>query len=253
MTASPDGPEDAQPETRSSSEGVRPGPGLEEDGRLHPPAQLVQRHSRLGLDRRKGGELPRRVGRGESTALDLEEHPAPACAGTQEPGTGGSRRAPTTKRPTPGNQDRRTPATRSTSATSSARSPMSPLRDQVAATALMLCLANRVETRQRRTRATRLGRRSALPSGFIPFMSYGNRLFCDNEAGELRHRWGSTKLYRGYYQDYREFLAQTRKAAEEGFRPSDVRRASRPVEVLRSRSSSHAESRRQIAEESRGR
>lgn len=88
------------------------------------------------------------------------------------------------------------------------------LRDQVVATALMLCLANRVETRQRDPRhAAR--QKERLPSGFIPFMSYGNRLFCDNEAGELRHRWGSTKLYRGYYQDYREFLAQTRKAAEE--------------------------------------
>ena len=88
------------------------------------------------------------------------------------------------------------------------------LRDQVVATALMLCLANRVETRQRDPRPA-ARQKERLPSGSIPYMSYGNRLFCDNEAGELRHRWGSTKLYRGYYQDYREFLAQTQKAAEQ--------------------------------------
>lgn len=88
------------------------------------------------------------------------------------------------------------------------------LRDQVVATALMLCLANRVETRQGDPRHV-ARQKERLPSSSIPFMSYGNRLFCDNEAGELHHRWGSTKLYRGYYHDYREFLAQTRKAAEQ--------------------------------------
>ena len=87
------------------------------------------------------------------------------------------------------------------------------LRDQVVATALMLCLANRVETMQRDPRPA-ARQKERLPSGAVPFMSYGNRLFCDSEAGELRHRWGSTKLYRGYYQDYREFLARTRRAAE---------------------------------------
>ncbi|MCY3592413.1 MAG: RNA-directed DNA polymerase [Acidobacteria bacterium] len=88
------------------------------------------------------------------------------------------------------------------------------LRDQVVATALMLCLANRVETRQRDPRPA-ARRKERLASGTVPFMSYGNRLFCDSEAGELRHRWGSTKLYRGYYQDYREFLSRTRRAAED--------------------------------------
>ena len=83
------------------------------------------------------------------------------------------------------------------------------LRDQVVATALMLCLANRVETKQGDPRPT------ATPdAGPVPFMSYGNRLFCDKVAGELRHRWGATKLYRSYYQDYREFLARPQKAAE---------------------------------------
>ena len=77
------------------------------------------------------------------------------------------------------------------------------LADQVVATALMLCLADRVETLQEDPRqmvsAQRVGKR---------VVSYGNRLFCDAMSGELRHRWGSAKLYRAYYQDYRAFLSR---------------------------------------------
>src|SRR5262249_6938792 len=83
------------------------------------------------------------------------------------------------------------------------------LKDQVAATAIMLCLADRVETRQ------------ADPRGSISeaqvrrrVISYGNRLFCDEIGEELRHRWGSQKLYRSYYQDYQNFLARPEIAAE---------------------------------------
>ncbi|MGN7928638.1 RNA-directed DNA polymerase [Sphingopyxis sp. 22461] len=77
------------------------------------------------------------------------------------------------------------------------------LPDQVAATALLLCLSERVETAQgdpRNDYRSPAGRRSV--------MSYGNRLFCDPiESGELLvHRWGSSKLYRAYFQDYRTFL-----------------------------------------------
>jgi hypothetical protein len=84
------------------------------------------------------------------------------------------------------------------------------LEDQVAATALMLCLANRVETLQGdpRTPIDNKGNRTKVSS-------YGNRLFCDNHFNELRHRWGSSKLYRGYFQDYRSFLARPEKVAEE--------------------------------------
>ena len=77
------------------------------------------------------------------------------------------------------------------------------LADQVVATALMLCLADRVETRQgdpRRSTRDQESRRQVV--------SYGNRLFCDAIGSELRHRWGSAKLYRAYYQDYRTFLAR---------------------------------------------
>ena len=83
------------------------------------------------------------------------------------------------------------------------------LPDQVVATALMLCLADRVETLQgdpRRPVRDLESRRQVV--------SYGNRLFCDAMGGELRHRWGSAKLYRAYYQDYRTFLSRPEVAAE---------------------------------------
>ena len=83
------------------------------------------------------------------------------------------------------------------------------LADQVAATALMLCLADRVETLQgdpRNTLESLNDRRKVI--------SYGNRLFCDAHNGRLRHRWGSTKLYRGFFQDYRAFLSRPEIVAE---------------------------------------
>ncbi|MBL8742578.1 MAG: hypothetical protein JNK04_15830, partial [Myxococcales bacterium] len=69
------------------------------------------------------------------------------------------------------------------------------LRDQVAATAVMLCLADRVETLQGDPRApiTATHRRKRV-------ISYGNRLFCDGNGAGLHHRWGSSKLYRAYFQ-----------------------------------------------------
>jgi hypothetical protein len=76
------------------------------------------------------------------------------------------------------------------------------LRDQVIATAVMLCLANRVETRH--------GDVTTAPdgvSGRRATLTYGHRLFCDVDIlGRHRHRWGSKKLYRQYYSDYRAFL-----------------------------------------------
>ena len=83
------------------------------------------------------------------------------------------------------------------------------LADQVVATTLMLCLADRVETTQgdprQQVRGLETRRRVA---------SYGNRLFCDAIDGELRHRWGSVRLYRAYHQDYRTFLSRPQVAAE---------------------------------------
>ena len=83
------------------------------------------------------------------------------------------------------------------------------LAEQVVATALMLCLADRVETLQGdpwRSICDQESRRRVV--------SYGNRRFCDAIGGDLRHRWGSAKLYRAYYQDYRRFLSRPEVAAE---------------------------------------
>lgn len=84
------------------------------------------------------------------------------------------------------------------------------LRDQVVATAILLCLADRVETGLNDTRLpidSEENRRRVL--------AYGHRLVCDDaEDGGLRHRWGSTKLYRQYFQDYQTFLRRPRVVAE---------------------------------------
>lgn len=78
------------------------------------------------------------------------------------------------------------------------------LKDQVIATAVMLCLADRIETRQGDPRTSLENQAS-----FKNVISYGNRLFCDSSnSGELHHRWGSIKLYRSYFQDYRTFIAR---------------------------------------------
>ena len=83
------------------------------------------------------------------------------------------------------------------------------LADQVVATALMLCLADRVETSQGDSRSSIKD-----PGLRRKVVSYGNRLYCDAIGSELRHRWGSTKLYRAYYQDYRSFLARPEEVAK---------------------------------------
>lgn len=83
------------------------------------------------------------------------------------------------------------------------------LKDQVAATVVMLCLADRVETLQGDCRDS-----IANAEARKRVISYGNRLFCDVTGSGLRHRWGSGKLYRAYFQDYRAFLARPEVAAE---------------------------------------
>ena len=46
-------------------------------------------------------------------------------------------------------------------------------------------------------------------------LAYGHRLLCyDTKDGGLRHRWGSAKLYRQYFQDYRTFLRRPRVVVE---------------------------------------
>lgn len=84
------------------------------------------------------------------------------------------------------------------------------LKDQVAATAVMMCIADRVETLQGDPRGQITDARVRRQ-----VISYGNRLFCDAIGDVLHHRWGSGKLYRAYFQDYRNFLARSETVAEE--------------------------------------
>lgn len=76
------------------------------------------------------------------------------------------------------------------------------IRDQVASTAMMLCLADRVETAQ------------GDPRDPDDAVSYGNRLFCDKEGNALVHRWGSSRLYRSYFSDYRSFIERPQRICE---------------------------------------
>lgn len=89
--------------------------------------------------------------------------------------------------------------------------------EQVAATAVMLCLADRVESAQgdpRQSVATSEVRKQTV--------SYGNRLFCDSDGTLLRHRWGSSKLYRAYFTDYEAFLSRPESVAREVTTPGRV-------------------------------
>ena len=83
------------------------------------------------------------------------------------------------------------------------------MRDQVVATALMLCLANQLESKQGDPRNSYDKAESR-----CKVSSYGNRLFCDEIDGKLRHRWGSSKLYRSYFQDYRSFIMRPTVVAQ---------------------------------------
>jgi hypothetical protein len=83
------------------------------------------------------------------------------------------------------------------------------LMDQVTATAVMMCLADRVETLQGDPRSPIKD-----ADNRKKVISYGNRLYCDSSEIGLHHRWGSVKLYRAYYQDYRTFLQRPELVAE---------------------------------------
>ena len=75
------------------------------------------------------------------------------------------------------------------------------LPDQVLATAMLLCLGDEVE-RGMGDPLLSIER----PENRKKVLAYGHRLFCDSTGGDLRHRWGSSKLYRLYYRDYQTFL-----------------------------------------------
>jgi hypothetical protein len=82
------------------------------------------------------------------------------------------------------------------------------LQDQVVATAMMMCLGDRVETA---AGDPRLSPKDAEKRRQV--LAYGHRLFCDANDGHLTHRWGSSKLYRQFYHDYQTFLERPKIVA----------------------------------------
>ncbi|MFM2035552.1 MAG: hypothetical protein RL459_817 [Pseudomonadota bacterium] len=83
-----------------------------------------------------------------------------------------------------------------------------PIREQVLNTAVMLCLANPVETAQG---CPELEPLEARKKGVA---SYGNRLHCqwregvDGELSVADHSWGSSKCYSEYFEHYQKFLSR---------------------------------------------
>ncbi|MGA9425595.1 MAG: RNA-directed DNA polymerase, partial [Terracidiphilus sp.] len=84
------------------------------------------------------------------------------------------------------------------------------LPDQVVATAMLLCLADQVER--------------SMGDPLLPVdqnkirnqvLAYGHRLLCDSVEGDLRHRWGSSKLYRLFFRDYQTFLRRPEVVMEQ--------------------------------------
>lgn len=89
------------------------------------------------------------------------------------------------------------------------------IRDQSLATAVMMCLAEAVESAQGDTTGT--GVTAMRASGVV---SYGNRLHCtwvtDAAVRPLaQFSWGNSRTYRQYFQDYRTFLARPRRVCAE--------------------------------------
>lgn len=89
------------------------------------------------------------------------------------------------------------------------------IRDQTLATAVMMCLAEAVETAQGDPTGTDI--LTAREAGVV---SYGNRLHCTwvekpNGPAQAQFSWGNCRTYRQYFQDYRMFLARPRRVCAE--------------------------------------
>lgn len=89
------------------------------------------------------------------------------------------------------------------------------IRDQSLATAVMMCLAETVESAQGDT--TGMDFAAIRASGVV---SYGNRLHCTwvKNAGvrpRAQFSWGNSRTYRQYFQDYRTFLSRPRRVCAE--------------------------------------
>lgn len=89
------------------------------------------------------------------------------------------------------------------------------IRDQTLASAVMLCLADAIESAQGDTSV-----RAPLKAQTQGVFSYGNRLHCCWDSTSRPHpratfSWGNSRTYSQYFQDYRTFLARPRKICAE--------------------------------------
>ena len=90
-----------------------------------------------------------------------------------------------------------------------------PIREQVVATSMMMCLAPAVETAQGDS-----SEEDVLKAREAGVVSYGNRLQCEwdeipGRGKKASFSWGNSSLYRKYFQDYRLFLARPRRVCQE--------------------------------------
>ncbi|WP_297577303.1 RNA-directed DNA polymerase, partial [uncultured Deefgea sp.] len=76
------------------------------------------------------------------------------------------------------------------------------IRDQSLLMALMMCLANKVESCQGNT-ATRFE-----DVHKQKIVNYGNRLYCHYNGAEANFAWGNSTSYSKYFTDYQHFLAR---------------------------------------------
>jgi hypothetical protein len=83
------------------------------------------------------------------------------------------------------------------------------IREQTVATALLLCVADCIESAQGETSLKPL---EAAKRGVY---SYGNRLFCQwsKDGSRARFSWGNSNTYSQYFQDYQRFAARPSEVA----------------------------------------
>ena len=87
-----------------------------------------------------------------------------------------------------------------------------PIRDQTLATAFVLCMADIVETAQG---SPTWPLHECRIKGMV---SYGHRLLCDHEANALHCRWGNAVYYRGYFDDYQQFIRRPDEVVRTDFK-----------------------------------
>ncbi len=84
-----------------------------------------------------------------------------------------------------------------------------PIKEQTYFTALMMCLANQVETIQGDT-STHLEQVHEKN-----IVNYGNRLFCRFMEDDAKFPWGNSTIYSKYFTDYQKFLARSNHFAKQ--------------------------------------